>query len=58
MSAIDHLKAAIERFKAEGTPRDRIEGDYDLNGPESDREGHHPEYPSGSTESTSLRPAD
>jgi hypothetical protein len=50
MSAIEHMEAAIERFKAEGILKDAMAGDNETSEPERDREGHHPEYPSSSTE--------
>jgi hypothetical protein len=58
MSAIEHMRAALERFKAEDS-KDALAENYELNDPEGAREGHHPEYPSRSTEpSTGSSPAD
>jgi len=50
MSATENMKAALERFKMENIPKDDITGSYEVNGPEHDREGHHAEHPSHSTE--------
>jgi hypothetical protein len=58
MSAIEHMRAALERFKTEDS-KDALAENYELNDQEGDREGHHPEYPSGSTEpSTGASPVD
>jgi len=51
MSAIEHMKAALERFKAEDMPKKSITGSLERSGSDSDGEGgHHPEYPSRSPE--------
>jgi hypothetical protein len=57
MSAIDHLKAALERSKLEDVPQDAIAGNYERNGPERDRDGQQPEYPSRPTEPSKNGPS-
>ena len=57
MSATEHLKAALERFKLEDTPGDSDTESYELNNPELDHEDDHPEYPSRSAEPSVNSPA-
>jgi hypothetical protein len=56
MSASEHMKAALERFKVEDSPKEANTGSFDLNGPERDREADHPEHPSRSAEPSTNSP--
>jgi hypothetical protein len=59
MSASEHMKAALERFEVENSPKDSNTGSYELNGPERDREGEGDpsEHPSRSAESSTNSPS-
>jgi len=57
MSATEHLKAALERFKLEDNPGDPDTESCELNNPEGDHQGEHPEYPPRSAEASVNSPA-